>query len=83
MPTHRGAGEEDTCVCAGKLSCEKEVLVFTPAWMDLEGIMLSEISQRKTNVASSHVYVEPKNSGREHSQVQSTCSFQKGELRAE
>lgn len=64
----------------GKLSCEKRSLVFTPAWMDLEGIMLSEISQRKTNAASSHVYVEPKNSGPGTlTGTESTCSFQKGE----
>ena len=28
--------------------------------MDLEGIMLSEISQRKTNTVWSHLYVESK-----------------------
>ena len=32
------------------LSHEKnEILVFVAIWMDMEGIMLSEISQRKTN----------------------------------
>ena len=29
---------------------ENEILPFTTMWMELEGIMLSEISQRKTNV---------------------------------
>ena len=29
--------------------------------MDFEGIMLSEISQRKTNTVRSHLYVESKN----------------------
>ena len=27
----------------------KDILLFAVIWMDLEGIMLSEISQRKTN----------------------------------
>ena len=27
----------------------KEILSFATTWMDLESIMLSEISQRKTN----------------------------------
>ena len=27
----------------------KETLLFTATWMDLEGIMLSEIDQRRTN----------------------------------
>ena len=28
---------------------KNEILPFTEIWMDLEGIMLGEISQRKTN----------------------------------
>ena len=28
---------------------KKEILPFAATWMDLEGIMLNEISQRKTN----------------------------------
>ena len=28
---------------------KNEILPFTTTWMELEGIMLSEISQRKTN----------------------------------
>ena len=28
---------------------KKEILPFAAMWMDLEGIMLSEIRQRKTN----------------------------------
>ena len=31
-------------------------------WMDLEGVMLSEISQRKTNTVCSHLYAESKKS---------------------
>ena len=29
---------------------KNEILPFVPTWMDLEGTMLSEMSQRKTNV---------------------------------
>ena len=29
---------------------KNEILPFSSAWMELEGIMLSEISQRKTNI---------------------------------
>ena len=28
---------------------KKEILPFATTWMELEGIMISEISQRKTN----------------------------------
>ena len=31
---------------------------FATAWMDLEGIMLSEVSQRKANTVYSHLYME-------------------------
>ena len=36
-------------------------MLFATTWMDLEGIMLSKISQRKTNTVRSHLYVESKN----------------------
>ena len=40
------------------LSHEKnEILLFAITWMDLEGIMLSKISQRKTKTIY-HLYVE-------------------------
>ena len=47
-------GKRDVaCVCVydGLLLShkEKEILPFITTWMDLEGIMLSEISQGKTN----------------------------------
>ena len=39
---------------------KNEIPPFTTTWMDLEDIMLSEISQRKTNTVSYHLYLEPK-----------------------
>ena len=33
----------------------REVLLLVTTWIDLEGIMLSEISQRKTNTVWSHL----------------------------
>ena len=39
---------------------KNEILPFAATWMDLEGIMLSEISQRKTNTVWYHLYVESK-----------------------
>ena len=37
-----------------------EILPFAATWMDLEGIMLIEISQRKTNTVYIYLYVESK-----------------------
>ena len=52
------------CVCMydGLLFSHKEneILPFIITWMDLEGIMLREISQRKTNIVCYKLYVEPK-----------------------
>ena len=39
---------------------KKKVLSFLTTWVDLEHIMLSEISQRKANTAWSHLYLEYK-----------------------
>ena len=39
---------------------KKEILPFGTTWVDIEGITLSEISQRKTNPAWSHFYVKSK-----------------------
>ena len=38
---------------------KNEILPFGATWMDLEGITLSEISQRRTNMRY-HLYVESK-----------------------
>ena len=39
---------------------KNEILPFATTWMDLEGIMLSEISQRKSNTLCYHLHVESK-----------------------
>ena len=39
---------------------KNEILPFAATWMNLEGIMLSEISQRKTNIVWYHLYLESK-----------------------
>ena len=43
------------------LSQKKDILPFATTWMNLEGVMLSEISQRKTNPVCYHLYMESKN----------------------
>ena len=40
---------------------KKEILSFV-RWMKLEGIMLNEISQTKTNTVSSHLHMESRKS---------------------
>ena len=37
-----------------------EILSFAAKWIDLEGIMLSEISQRKINTVGYHLSMESK-----------------------
>ena len=39
---------------------KNKMLSFSETWMDLESIMLSEISQRKTNAIWYHLHVELK-----------------------
>ena len=57
--------EVGVCVCVCVMEYysaikKNEILPFAAIWMDLEDIMLSEISQRKTSTVWYHVYVEPK-----------------------
>ena len=42
------------------LAVKNENVPFAATWMDLEGIMLSEITQRKTNTVCYHLYVKSK-----------------------
>ena len=35
---------------------KNEILLLATTWMDLEGIMLGEITQRKTNTIRFHLY---------------------------
>ena len=39
---------------------KNEILRFGTAWMDLVGVTLSEITQRKTNAVRFRLYVESK-----------------------
>ena len=68
---------------------KNEILPFATTWMDLEGIMLSEISQRKTNTVW---YVESKKYNKlvnitkkkqTHRHREQTSSYQWGERRRE
>ena len=48
---------------------KNEILPFAATWMDLEGIMLSEISQRKTNTKLFNLYVESKKQNKQISKT--------------
>ena len=39
---------------------KNEIMPFVVTWMDLEIILLSEVSQTKTNIVWYHLYVESK-----------------------
>ena len=45
------------CITEYYSAIKNEILLFAITWMDLEGIMLSKISQRKTNIVY-HLYME-------------------------
>ena len=55
-------GEQDVAYTDDGMSLSKKkgILSFETTWVGLEGIMLSEISQRKTNILWSYLHVEPK-----------------------
>ena len=43
---------------------KNEMLPFAATWMELKGIMLCEISQRKTDIICFHLFVELENLNR-------------------
>ena len=49
-----------------------EILTFETTWMKLEGILVSEINQRKKNIILSHLYVESKRQLTEQSETMLT-----------
>ena len=42
---------------------KNEIMPFAATWMDLETVILSEVSQTKTKIICYHVYVESKKNG--------------------
>ena len=40
---------------------KKEIMPFAATWLDLESVVLSEVSQTKASVICFHLYVESKN----------------------
>ena len=61
--TDRWMEKEDVVyIYSGTLLRHKkdEIMPFATTWMDLEIIILSEVSQTKTNTIWYHWYVEPK-----------------------
>ena len=49
----------------------KEILPFVTTQMDLEGIILSEISQTEKDTLWSHLYVESKKQMNKHNKTES------------
>ena len=63
MSIDRGMDKEDAVhIYKGLLLSHKknEITSFTATWMDLEIIILSEISQKKTSIISFYLYMESK-----------------------
>ena len=64
MSINRWTDKEDVVHIIEYYSAIKknEIMPFGATWMDLEIIILREVSQRKTNIIWYHLYVECKNS---------------------
>ena len=57
---------------------KNEKFPLTTTWMDLEGIVFSEIRQRKTNTVQYHLYVESKTSKtNEHNKKEADSQIQR------
>ena len=52
--------KEDVHIYSGKLLSrkKKDIMPFAATWVDLEIIILNEVSQRKTNIIEYHWYEE-------------------------
>ena len=53
-------------VLLGNQKEKNEIFPFATMWMELDGITLGKISQRKTNIVWLHSYVEFNIQNREH-----------------
>ena len=58
---------------------KNEILPFATVWMDLEDLMLSEVSQRKTNTIWYHLYVESKGQYKQTNKTETDSSMQRTE----
>jgi len=61
---HEEIDREDVVhIFNGILAVKNEIMPSAATRMDLEMVILSEVSQRKTNFMIDHLYVESKNNG--------------------
>ena len=56
---------------------KNEILPFTMAWMDLESLMLSEISQGRTNTIWFHLYMESKKQNKWTNKIETDSQLQR------
>ena len=64
MSIHEEIDREDVVhIFNGILAVKNEIMPSAATRMDLEMVILSEVSQRKKNFTIDHLYVESKNNG--------------------
>ena len=65
MSINRGMDKEDMVpIYNGILAMKKnKIMPFAATWMDLDIVILSEVSQRRTNIVWYCLYVESKKNG--------------------